>query len=70
MPTCRISLIALSIVLLGGLAVFVLGSVGAFALTFGAGLAALGVSALLLAGAAYIRDLVRAARWNAGHRLR
>jgi hypothetical protein len=34
------------------------------------GLTALGVSGLLFAGLAWLHEAVRAARWNAGHRLR
>jgi hypothetical protein len=71
MHTCRISMIALSVALLGVLAVLAFGSAGAwFTLTLGTALVALAASAVLLAGVAYVRDLIRAARWNAGHRLR
>lgn len=33
-------------------------------------LAAVVVSGIFVAGASYLRDVVRAWRWNAGHRLR
>jgi hypothetical protein len=56
-------LCSLAALLLAGLVAWTL------KLTLGAALAALAVSALLFGGIAYLHDALRAARWDAGHRL-
>ena len=40
-----------------------------FTLTVGLAVAALAVSAVIVGGFAYVHDMIRAARWNAGHRV-
>ena len=66
--------LALALLLLSAMAALVLAGVTALALdmqlTPAVAAGALGVAGALFAAMAYVHDALRAARWDAGHRLR
>jgi hypothetical protein len=72
MHTCQFHRLALALLVLGGLAFVVVAAAAAWGLDFTAwiAVAALALSAALVAGARRLHETWQAARWDAGQRLR
>jgi hypothetical protein len=72
MPTCPVPRIALALLMLFGLAFLVLAATAALGLDFTAwiAVAALSLSAVLVAAARRVHEAWQEARWDAGERLR
>jgi hypothetical protein len=72
MPTCPVPRVALALLMLFGLAFLILAATDALGLDFTAwiAVAAMALSAVLVAGARRVREAWQEARWDAGERLR
>jgi hypothetical protein len=72
MHTCQLHRLALALLMLAGLALVVVAAAAAWGLDFTAwiAVAALALSAVLVAGGRRLHEAWQEARWNAGQRLR